>query len=158
MFRAKRLLRLRGRNSILITNISVYIIHLVVIVFQNINLSNFACLLVDFGKVLCSSANELQQNSNASFREDYISQILTALNLETFALTFDLCGLLSFVCHLYTIAKTMQLLLRTISPSDRILDRFTSLVWNFSRCVADVPLQETIANGKERREMDVFAG
>ena len=31
----------------------------------NINLSNFTCLLVDFGKVLCSSAKELQQNSNA---------------------------------------------------------------------------------------------
>ena len=27
----------------------------------NINLSNFTCLLVDFGKVLCSSANKLQQ-------------------------------------------------------------------------------------------------
>ena len=27
------------------------------------NLSNFTCLMVDFGKVLCSSANELQQNS-----------------------------------------------------------------------------------------------
>ena len=45
----------------------------------NTNLSNFACLLVDFGKVLCSSANELQQNSNASSREDYIPQILTVL-------------------------------------------------------------------------------
>ena len=31
----------------------------------------FTCLLVDFGKVLCSSANELPQNSNASSREDY---------------------------------------------------------------------------------------
>ena len=45
----------------------------------NTNLSNFACLLVDFGKVLCSSANELQQNSNACSREDYIPQILTVL-------------------------------------------------------------------------------
>ena len=27
----------------------------------NIDLSNFACLLVNFGKVLCSSAHELQQ-------------------------------------------------------------------------------------------------
>ena len=45
----------------------------------NINLSNFTCLLVDFGKVLCSSANELQQNSNASSKEDYIPQILTVL-------------------------------------------------------------------------------
>ena len=31
------------------------------------------CLLVGFGKVLCSSANEL------SSREDYIPQILTVL-------------------------------------------------------------------------------
>ena len=46
----------------------------------NINLSNFTCLLVDFGKVFCLSANELQQNSNASSREDYIPQILTVLS------------------------------------------------------------------------------
>ena len=45
----------------------------------NINLSSFKCLLVGFGKVLCSSANELQQNSNTSSREDYIPQILTVL-------------------------------------------------------------------------------
>ena len=45
----------------------------------NINLSNFMCLLVNFGKVLCSSAKELQQNSNTSSREDYIPQILTVL-------------------------------------------------------------------------------
>ena len=69
-------------------------------VVPNINLSNFMCLLVDFGKVLCSSAKELQQNSNTSSREDYILQILTVL-LEILALTFtfDLCGLLSFVCQ-----------------------------------------------------------
>ena len=29
--------------------------------------------------VLCSSANELQQNSNASSRKDYIPQILAVL-------------------------------------------------------------------------------
>ena len=40
---------------------------------------NFTFLLVDFGKVLCSSSNELQQNSNASSREDYIPQILAVL-------------------------------------------------------------------------------
>ena len=45
----------------------------------NINLSNFTCLLVDFGKVLCSSAKEFHQNSNASSRVDYIPQILTVL-------------------------------------------------------------------------------
>jgi len=37
----------------------------------NLNLSGFTCLLVDFGKVLCSSAKELQQNSNTSSREDF---------------------------------------------------------------------------------------
>ena len=45
----------------------------------NINLSNFACLLVHFGNVSCWSAHELQQNSNSSSREDYIPQILTVL-------------------------------------------------------------------------------
>ena len=45
----------------------------------NADLFNFGFLLVDFGKVLCSSANELQQNSNASSREGYIPEILTVL-------------------------------------------------------------------------------
>ena len=45
----------------------------------NANLFNFTFLLVDFGKVLCSSANELQLKSNASSREDYIPQILAVL-------------------------------------------------------------------------------
>ena len=36
----------------------------------NANLFNFTFLLVDFGKVLCSSTNEVQQNSNAFSRED----------------------------------------------------------------------------------------
>ena len=43
------------------------------------NLFNFTFPLVDFGEVLCSSANEPQQNSNASSREDYNPQILTVL-------------------------------------------------------------------------------
>ena len=45
----------------------------------NANLFNFKFLLVDFEKVLCSSANELQRNSNASSREGYTPQILTVL-------------------------------------------------------------------------------
>ena len=45
----------------------------------NANLFNFTFLLVDFGKVLCSFANELKQNSNASSREEYIPQVLTVL-------------------------------------------------------------------------------
>ena len=31
------------------------------------------------GKVLCSFANEFQKNSNASYREEHIPQILTVL-------------------------------------------------------------------------------
>ena len=68
-------LRLSDRDSILMTQIN----DPGVMGVPNINLSNFTCLLVDFGKVLCSSANELQQNSNASSREDYIPKVLTVL-------------------------------------------------------------------------------
>ena len=45
----------------------------------NANLFHFMFLLVDFGKVLYSSAKELQQNSNASSKEEYIPLILTVL-------------------------------------------------------------------------------
>ena len=65
----------------------------------NVNWFNFMFLLVDFGKVLCSSANDLQQNSNASSIEDYIPKVLTVLLEIHRAFTFDLCHLLSFVCH-----------------------------------------------------------
>ena len=45
----------------------------------NANLFNCTFLLLDFGKALCSSAVELQQNSNSSSREEYIPQILNVL-------------------------------------------------------------------------------
>ena len=45
----------------------------------NANLFNFTVILVDFGKVVYSSANELLQNLNAYSREEYIPQILTIL-------------------------------------------------------------------------------
>ena len=44
----------------------------IVMGFPNANLVNFTFLLVDFGKVMSSSANDLQQNSNASATEEYI--------------------------------------------------------------------------------------
>jgi len=43
------------------------------------NLFNFTFLLVDFTKVWCSSANELQQNSNASSRDEYVPPVFTVL-------------------------------------------------------------------------------
>ena len=65
----------------------------------NENLFNFTFLLVNFGKVLCSSTNELQQNSNASSRENFIPQILAVLFKRFIVFTFDLCRLKSLVCH-----------------------------------------------------------
>ena len=59
----------------------------------NANLFKFYFLLVDFGKVLCSSGKELQQNSNASSKEEYVPQILTVssclhLTFVAFCLSF----------------------------------------------------------------------
>ena len=63
--------RLSSRNSILMMSINVNIINLSGSHgVANANLFNFMFLLVNFSKVLCSSVNELQQNSNASSRED----------------------------------------------------------------------------------------
>ena len=64
----------------------------------NINLSNFAWILVDFDKVLCWSAHELQQNSNASSREDCIPQILTVL-FEILRVYIWPFWPFMFVCH-----------------------------------------------------------
>ena len=58
----------------------------------NINLSNFTCLPVDFGEVLCSSANELQQPAQMLLLEKTILHILRVyiwpLWLFVFCLSF----------------------------------------------------------------------
>ena len=65
----------------------------------NANLFNFTFLLVDFGKVLCSSANKLQQNSNASSREEYILEIFSVFFIDSWhlLLTFVALCLLSVI-------------------------------------------------------------
>ena len=65
----------------------------------NVNLFNFRFLLVDFGKLFCSSANELKQNSNACSREDCIFHKYCLFCQRFTAFIFHLCGILSFVCH-----------------------------------------------------------
>ena len=104
----------------------------------NINLSNFTCLLVDFGKVLCSSANELQQNSNASSREEYIPQILTVL-LEI--LRVYIWPLWPFVFWLSFINNSQN---NVTTPSTN--QRF----WPDS--------SRNVPRGEERGETNVFAG
>ena len=71
----------------------VFIITLVVMEFQ-MQICSILFLLVDFGKVLCASTNELQQNSNASSR-DQIPQILTEIHHVYIILTFVAFCLLS---------------------------------------------------------------
>ena len=81
-----------------------------------------------------------------------------------FAFTFDLCGLLSLVCHSWTIAKTMYLLRRQISTSDRIPDRFYVISMEFlllsRRCSStrNVPSDEEqeARNGCFRRLKTTF--
>ena len=66
----------------------------------NANLFNFTFPPVDFGKVLCSSANAFQQNSNVSSREDYIPQISAVLVESHRVYNWPLCPFvfcLSFV-------------------------------------------------------------
>ena len=66
----------------------------------NTDLFNFTFLLVDFGKVLCSAVNELQKNLNASSGEEYtVIHKYWLFCYRFIAFKFDLCGLLSFVCH-----------------------------------------------------------
>jgi len=47
--------------------------------FLYVNLFTFMFLLLDYGNVLYFTVNELQQNSNAFFKEEYIPLILTVL-------------------------------------------------------------------------------
>ena len=60
MFHEEERLQLSDKNSKLMTSINVYIINPVVIGFQIEICSIFMFLLVDFGKVLYLSVNELQ--------------------------------------------------------------------------------------------------
>ena len=70
---------------------------------NNENFFDFMFLLVDYGKVLCFTVNKLQHSSDALFTEEYkfqeyspfCSRFITCMTV----FTFDLCGLLCFVCH-----------------------------------------------------------
>ena len=62
----------------MMTYINVYIIYLVVMGSTS-KFVQFHVLLVDFTKVLFSSAKELQQTSNVSSKEEYIPPISTVL-------------------------------------------------------------------------------
>ena len=114
------------------TQINVYIKNPVV-------MSNVTCLLIDFGKVLCSSANELQQTQTLLLEKSLFHKYWLFC-ARFFMFTFDLCGLLSVIrkqelkqCN-YSVDQSALL---TGFRTD-----FTSSVWNFCHWVADIPLRE----------------
>ena len=119
------------------------------------------CLLVDFGKVSCSSAKHLQQNSNTSSREDYIPQILTVLleilRIYMTSVTFCLLSVKTAI-RKQLIAKTMQLLRRPISASDPIADRFYVISIEFLSLSGRRSSARNVPSGEEPGETDVFAG
>ena len=113
--------------------------------------------MVDFGKVLCSSANELQQNSNASSREDYIPQILTVL-LEI--LRVYIWPLWPFVFYLSFVKKKLKQCNYSLdqSASNRIPDRFYVISVEFLSLSRRRSFAQNVPSGEERGETDVFAG
>ena len=142
MFRVEEPLRLSGRNSILMTQFNIYIKNPVV-------MSNVTCLLIDFGKVLCSSANELQQTQTLLLEKSLFHKYWLFC-ARFFMFTFDLCGLLSVIrkqelkqCN-YSVDQSALL---TGFRTD-----FTSSVWNFCHWVADVPPRETSPAAKSEEK------
>ena len=119
----------------------------------NINLSNFTCLLVNFSAVLCSSANELQWNSNATSREDYFPQILTVL-LEIFRVyIWPLWPFVLSVIHKEEPKHCNYSVDQSALLTGFWID-FTSSVWNFCRWVADVsPCETSPAAKSEKKQM-----
>ena len=95
------------------------------------NLFNFTFLLVDFTKVLCSSANKFQQNWNASSREEYVPPILTVL-LEI---------------HRVYMGPSRPFVFCLPFVND-----FRSSVWNFCRWVAEIIPRETSLAAKSEEK------
>ena len=152
-------LRLSDRNSILMTQINVYIIKCGSHGVPNINLSNiFTCLLVDFGKVLCSPANKRQQISNPLSREDYI----ISTNIDCFVRDsshLHLTFVAYYFCLLPVIRKQWLKQFNYSVDQSALLTGFRtdfrSSVWNFCGCVIDDSARN-VPSGEEQGETDVF--
>ena len=140
-FRAEERLRLRGRNSILITQINVFIINLVVMGFQI-----WICtILLVFWSILvkcCVHLPTSRSKTQMLLLENTIFHKCWLFCQRFFAFTSDLCGLLSFVYSVYQSA-----------PPTGFQTDFTSSVWNFCRWNADVPPREksSVAKSEEKR-------
>ena len=118
------------------------------------------CPLVDFSEVLCSSAKELQQNSNTSSREDYIPQILTVLSeilhISTWSLwPFAFClSRLSFANNSYNNVTTPSTNQRFWPDSGQILRH----QYGISVAESQTFLRAKRPQRRRARRTDVFAG
>ena len=140
-FRAEERLRLRGRNSILITQINVFIINPVVMGFQI-----WICtILLVFWSILvkcCVHLSTSCRKTQMLLLENTIFHNCWLFCQRFFAFTSDLCGLLSFVYSVYQSA-----------PPTGLRTDFTSSVWNFCRWNEDVPPREkfSVVKSEEKR-------
>ena len=133
-----------------LAQINVYLINPGSHGVPNVNLLNFRFLLIDFGKVLCSSANELWQNSNVCSKEDYIPQILTVL-LEIHCIY--IWPLWPFVfCLSFQWLKQCNYSVDQSGLLTGFWTYFTSSVWNFCCWVADVPPRHTSPAAKGEKK------
>ena len=119
---------------------------------SNANMFNFTVPLVDFGKVLCSFANKLQQNSNP-FLEKYIYHTFWLFCHRFIAFIFEIMSVIHKQWLVQYDYSNVQSALMTGFWTD-----FMSSVWNFCRWAADVPPREMSPSGDEGGEMSVFAG
>ena len=145
-FRAGERLRLRGRNSILMTQINVFIINPIVVGFQI-----WICtILLVFWSILvkcCVHLPTSRSKTQMLLLENTIFHKCWLFCQRFFAFTSDLCGLLSFVYSVYHSA------LLTGFRTD-----FTSSVWNFLSLKRRRSSSRDVLSGEERGETDVFAG
>ena len=92
----------------------------------NINLSNFMCLLDDFGEELCSCAHKRQQNSN----DLSLERRLYSTNVDCFVRDSS-CLHLTFVAFCLLSVIREQWLKQYNYSSDRLPDRFYVISMEF---------------------------
>ena len=129
-FREEERLRLRGRNSILMTQINVYIINLVVMGIQ----IQICPILRVFWSILLKCCVHLPTSSSET--QTFLLQKSTfhkyCLFCQRFlAFTFDLCGLLS-VIRKQQLKQCNYSVDQSALPTGLRTD-FTSSVWNVCR-------------------------
>ena len=142
-------LRLNDRNSILMSDISqcLHIKNLVQSFGPKVKFVQFYISPGRFGKVLCSSANEFQQNSNSIY----------STNIDCFVIDSSCLHLtcLSFVTNSWNHLKYNYSIAQSALMTRQILHYHYGI---FCRWVTEVSPCEMSPSGDEQGEMCVFTG